>query len=140
MIILLLDSFKKKKKKLKLNIQGYIGRFSENFIKLNSFHSNSSKFWRKLKFEILTKQRRVNVLSYSFHSLSLIKLSIKRMNFPFLSLKLSNKGMKKYSKIVHFILFHSILDLQSSPIEAHENYVIPFLSIVQQKLTFGDFS
>ena len=49
----------------------------------------------------------MNVPSYSFHSL-LLKLSNKRMSFPFSSLKLPNKGMNEYSKMIFFIPFHSI--------------------------------
>ena len=49
----------------------------------------------------------MSVPSYSFHSLPL-KLPNKGMDFPFPSLKLSNKGMEEYSKIILFIPFHSI--------------------------------
>ena len=49
----------------------------------------------------------MNVPSYSFHSL-LLKLQNKEMNFPFPLLKLSNKRMEEYSKIIILIPFHSI--------------------------------
>ena len=49
----------------------------------------------------------MNVPSYSFHSLPL-KLLNKGMNFPFPLLKLSNKRMEEYSKIIILIPFHSI--------------------------------
>ena len=48
----------------------------------------------------------MSVPFYSFHSLSL-KLP-NGMDFPFLSLKLPNKKMKEYSKIILFISFHLI--------------------------------
>ena len=50
----------------------------------------------------------MSVPSYLLHFL-LLKLPNKIMNFPFLPLKLSNKGMEEYSKIIIFILFHFIL-------------------------------
>ena len=50
----------------------------------------------------------MSVPSYPFHSL-LLKLPNKRMDFPFPPLKLPNKGRGKYSKIILFILFNSIL-------------------------------
>ena len=46
----------------------------------------------------------MSVLSYPFHSL-LLKLPNKEMDFPFPPLKLSNKGMKEYSKMILFIPF-----------------------------------
>ena len=46
-------------------------------------------------------------LSYPFHSLPL-KLPNKGMDFSFPPLKLSNKEMEEYSKIIIFIRFHSI--------------------------------
>ena len=49
----------------------------------------------------------MSVLYYSFHSLPL-KLSNKRMSFPFPPLKLPNKRKEEYSKIILFIPFHSI--------------------------------
>ena len=49
----------------------------------------------------------MSVPFYPFYSL-LLKLSNKGMNFPFPSLKLPNKGRKKYSKIIFFIHFHPI--------------------------------
>ena len=49
----------------------------------------------------------MNIPSYPFHFLSL-KLPNKIINFSFSSLKLSNKGREKYSKIIIFILFHFI--------------------------------
>ena len=51
--------------------------------------------------------RGMSVPFYLFYFLPL-KLSSKRMNFPFPPLKLSNKGMEEYSKIILFIHFHSI--------------------------------
>ena len=56
----------------------------------------------------------MSVLSYSFHSL-LLKLPNKGMSFLFPPLKLSNKGMKEYSKIILFIPFHSIPSSQTRP-------------------------
>ena len=49
----------------------------------------------------------MSVPSYSFHSL-LLKLSNKGMDFPFTPLKLPNKGMEEYSKMILFIPFHFI--------------------------------
>ena len=49
----------------------------------------------------------MSVLSYPFHSLSL-KLSNKGMDFPFPPLKLPNRRMEEYSKIILFIHFFSI--------------------------------
>ena len=49
----------------------------------------------------------MSVLFYSFYSLPL-KLPNKEMGFPFPPLKLSNKGMEEYSKIIIFIPFNSI--------------------------------
>ena len=49
----------------------------------------------------------MSVPSYSFHSLPL-KLLNKGMNFPFPPLKLQNKRMEEYSKIILFIPFHFI--------------------------------
>ena len=46
--------------------------------------------------------------SYPFHSL-LLKLPNKRMDFPFPPLKLPNKGMEEYFKMILFIPFHSLL-------------------------------
>ena len=50
----------------------------------------------------------MSIPSYPFHSLP-FKLPNKRMDFPFPPLKLSNKRMEEYSKIILFISFHSIL-------------------------------
>ena len=50
----------------------------------------------------------MSVPSYSFHSFPL-KFQNKRMSFPFIPLKHSNKIMKKYSKMILFISFHSLL-------------------------------
>ena len=49
----------------------------------------------------------MSVPSYPFHSLPL-KLTNKRMSFPFPPLKLPNKGREEYSKIILFIHFHPI--------------------------------
>jgi len=46
----------------------------------------------------------MSVPSYPFYSLPL-KLSNKGMDFPFPSLKLPNKGMEEYSKIIFSIPF-----------------------------------
>ena len=46
--------------------------------------------------------------SYPFHFL-LLKLPNKRMGFPFPPLKLPNKEIEEYSKIILFIPFHSLL-------------------------------
>ena len=48
----------------------------------------------------------MSVSSYPFHSL-LLKLQKKEMSFPFPPLKLSNKRMKEYSKMIFFIRFYS---------------------------------
>ena len=50
----------------------------------------------------------MSVSSYSFNSL-LLKLPNKGINFPFPPLKLQNKEMEEYSKIIFLIHFHSIL-------------------------------
>lgn len=49
----------------------------------------------------------MSVPFYLFHSLPL-KLSNKEMDFPFLPLKFSIKGMEDYYKIILFILYHSL--------------------------------
>ena len=49
----------------------------------------------------------MSVPSYPFHSLSL-NLPNKRMNFPFIPLKLPNKEMEESSNIIFFISFYSI--------------------------------
>ena len=49
----------------------------------------------------------MSVSFYPFHSLPL-KLPNNGMNFSFPLLKLPNKGREEYSKIILFILFHSI--------------------------------
>ena len=49
----------------------------------------------------------MSIHSYAFHSLPL-KLLNKEMSFSFPPLKLSNKVMEEYSKIILFIPFHSI--------------------------------
>ena len=49
----------------------------------------------------------MSVPSYPFHSLPL-KLLNKEIDFPFSPLKLPNKGMEEYSKIILFIPFHFI--------------------------------
>ena len=49
----------------------------------------------------------MSVSSYPFYYLSL-KLSNKVMNFPFIPLKLPNKGREEYSNIIPFISFYSI--------------------------------
>ena len=49
----------------------------------------------------------MSVHSYPFHSLPL-KLLNKKIDFLFSSLKLSNKRMEEYSKMILFIHFHSI--------------------------------
>ena len=49
----------------------------------------------------------MSVPSYPFHSLPL-KLPNMGIDFPFPPLKLLNKGMEEYSKIILFIYFHSI--------------------------------
>ena len=50
----------------------------------------------------------MSVPSYLFYSL-LLKLPNKGMGFPFPPLKLPNKVRKKYSKMIFFIPFHSLL-------------------------------
>ena len=54
----------------------------------------------------------MSVSSYSFYSLPL-KLQNKGMHFPFPSLKLSNKEMEEYYKII--FLFISISPPKQSP-------------------------
>ena len=49
----------------------------------------------------------MSVPSYPFYSI-LLKLPNKGMNFPFPPLKLPNKEMEEYSKMILFIPFHSI--------------------------------
>ena len=49
----------------------------------------------------------MSVPFYSFYFL-ILKPSNKGMDFPFPPLKLPNKGMKEYSKMILFIPFHSI--------------------------------
>ena len=49
----------------------------------------------------------MSVPSYLFYFLTL-KLPNKGMDFPFSPLKLPNKGIEEYSKMILFILFHSI--------------------------------
>ena len=49
----------------------------------------------------------MSVSSYPFHSL-LLKLPNNEMCFPFPPLKLPNKGIEEYSKMIHFISFYSI--------------------------------
>ena len=49
----------------------------------------------------------MSVSSYPFHSLPL-KLPNEGMSSPFPPLKLPNKKMEEYSKIILFIPFHSI--------------------------------
>ena len=50
----------------------------------------------------------MSVPSYPFHSI-LLKLPNKGMSFSFPPLKLTNKEIEEYSKIILFILFRSIL-------------------------------
>ena len=57
--------------------------------------------------------------SYQFHFLPL-KLSNKRMNFLFPSLKLPNKGREEYSKL--FFSFYSILSSQMRPKRINQTY------------------
>ena len=52
----------------------------------------------------------MNVPSYPFYSLPLT-LTNKGIDFSFPPLKLSNKGNDKYSKLIFFIHFYSILFL-----------------------------
>ena len=49
----------------------------------------------------------MSIPSYPFYSL-LFKLPNKGMDFPFSPLKLSNKGMEEYFKMIFFIYFHFI--------------------------------
>ena len=50
----------------------------------------------------------MSVSSYPFHSL-LFKLPNKGMSFPFPPLKLQNKRIEEYSKMILFISFNSLL-------------------------------
>ena len=58
----------------------------------------------------------MSALSYPFHSLPL-KLPNKEIDFSFAPLKLLNKGIEEYSKIIISISFHSLL-----PNEALEHF------------------
>ena len=78
--------------------------------------------------------------SYPFHFLPL-KLSNKKIDFLFPSLKLPNKGMKEYSKIILFIHFYYIpFSLPKRGLNAfhfihfHSLTIIPFHSIYLQTL------
>ena len=97
MIILLLDPYFKIKSWIYRGILRVLVKKSLNLI---SFLSISEEW----KFEVL----KMSIPSYSFHSLPL-KLPNKRMSFSFSLLKLSNKEIKEYFKIILFILFYSLL-------------------------------
>ena len=102
-IILLLDQYFKIKSSIYGGILGVLIKKSLNLILFPPIPHN----FGGMKFEVLREQRGMSVPSYPFHSL-LLKLSNKEMNFPFLPLKLPNKGMEEYSKIILFIPFHFI--------------------------------
>ena len=87
--------------------RGILGVLVKKFIKSNFIPFHSFYFREEWKFEVLREQIGMGVLFYPFYSL-LLKLPNKGMNFPFPSLKLPNKGRKKYSKIIFFIHFHFI--------------------------------
>ena len=97
MIILLLDPYFKIKSWI---YRGILGVLVKKLLNLISFLP-ISKEW---KFEVL----KMSIPSYSFHSLPL-KLPNKGMSFSFSLLKLSNKEIKEYFKIILFILFYSLL-------------------------------
>ena len=90
----------------------------------------------------------MSVPFYPFHSL-LLKLSNKGMSFPFPPLKLPNKGMKEYFKIILFILFHSITFPPSKrslkvPINQTHNtkhfYYTFFVCVISQAKSFFFFN
>ena len=97
MIILLLDPYFKIKSWIYRGILRVLVKKSLNLISFLSILEE----W---KFEVL----KMSIPSYSFHSLPL-KLPNKRMSFSFSLLKLSNKEIKEYFKIILFILFYSLL-------------------------------
>ena len=97
MIILLLDPYFKIKSWI---YRGILGVLVKKLLNLISFLPISEEW----KFEVL----KMSIPSYSFHSLPL-KLPNKRMSFSFSLLKLSNKEIKEYFKIILFILFYSLL-------------------------------
>ena len=97
MIILLLDPYFKIKSWIYRGILGVLVKKSLNLISFLPI----SKEW---KFEVL----KMSIPSYSFHSLPL-KLPNKGMSFSFSLLKLSNKEIKEYFKIILFIPFHHLL-------------------------------
>ena len=90
-----------------------LGALVKNLLNLISFLSIPPNFRRNKNLRFLENRKEwvfpptYSVLSYLLHFLSL-KLSNKRMNFPFPPLKFPNKGSEKYSKIIFFIHFHSI--------------------------------
>ena len=104
MTILLLDSYFKIKGWIYRSILGFLVKKN---IKFNFIPSHSSQFLREWKFEVLREYRGIGVLFYPFHSL-LLKLPNKWMDFPFSPLKLPNKGIEEYSKMILFIPFYSI--------------------------------
>ena len=63
----------------------------------------------------------MSVPSYSFHFLS-FKLSNKGMDFPFPPLKLPNKRIEEYFKIILFIPFHSIPSSQAEQVGGNGIY------------------
>ena len=97
MIILLLDPYFKIKSWI---YRGILGVLVKKLLNLISFLPISEEW----KFEVL----KMSIPSYSFHSLPL-KLPNKGMSFSFSLLKLSNKEIKEYFKIILFILFYSLL-------------------------------
>ena len=105
MTILLLDPYFKIKSWIYMSILGILEE--KKSIKSNFIPFHFSQFQGEWKFEILREYRGIGVLSYPFHSL-LLKLPNKWMDFPFSPLKLPNKGIEEYSKMILFIPFHSI--------------------------------
>ena len=81
----------------------------------------------------------MSVSSYSFYSLPL-KLQDKGMHFPFPSLKLSNKEIEEYYKIIFlFISIHSIPPPKQGPSSLYFSLIslplsyslfCPFLSLI----------
>ena len=111
MTILVLDSYFKIKNWI---YRGILGVLVKKIIKYNFIPSHSSQFQGKWKFEFWKEERGMSVPPYSFHSLS-FKLQNKVMSFLFPPLRLPNKGMKEYSKMILFIPFHYIHSSQTRP-------------------------
>ena len=86
----------------------------------------------------------MSVPSYPFHSF-LLKLPNKGMSFPFSPLKLLNKKMEEYSKMIFFISFHSIpfpppkRRVEVRQLQILRFYLALFLFMIFQNLINGFF-